>query len=197
MIDQYQERLVAAIQYFAKNVKYPSKTKIFKLLFFLDEEHYKQTGLTVTNLDYFAWDFGPVPRKIWCDIKDGQEPDYLKGKIRLMPSYDDEDNESRKIEFRTIGSPNMMAFTPRQVLILENISKIYRDVKPNQISSLSHEKNKPWDVTIQTKGAKQKIDFDIVLSQSDPVTKDEAIQLMKDRSEMITNFPFTSQINAK
>jgi len=197
MIDQYQERLVVAIQYFAKNVKFPSKTKIFKLLFFFDEEHYKQTGLTVTNLDYFAWSFGPVPRNIWYDIKDGYEPEYLKGKVKLMPSNEDEDTETKKLEFRAISTPDMTIFTPRQIRILERFVNIYRDVKPSLISQISHEQNQPWELTIRTKGEKQQIDFNLSLKPSDPVTKDEANRLMNDRSEMFQNFPFTSPMNAK
>ena len=57
----YRQKLLIAIIYFTKNVKKPSKVKIFKLLYFLDFKHFQQTGRNVTNLDYFALEFGPVP----------------------------------------------------------------------------------------------------------------------------------------
>jgi uncharacterized phage-associated protein len=188
MINQYQEKLVSAIQYFASKVKYPTKTKIFKLLFFFDEEHYKQTGLTVTDIDYYAWSFGPVPRKIWFDIKDGCTPDYMKGKIKLIHSSLDEENGTVKLEFKSIESPNMSVFTPRQIKILKQLVMIYKDIKPNVISSISHDRNKPWDLTIRTKGEKQKIDLNIALETTDPILKDEAEQLKRERDEMIRNF---------
>jgi hypothetical protein len=43
MNNTYREKILNAVLYFAKNVKYPSKVKIFKLLYFLDFIHYKET----------------------------------------------------------------------------------------------------------------------------------------------------------
>jgi len=197
MLNQYQDKLVSAIQFFTRNVKFPTKTKIFKLLFFFDEEHYKQTGLTVTNLDYFAWSYGPVPKSIWYDIKDGKEPDYLKGKVKLIPSSIDEENETIKLEIKSISQPDLTIFTPRQLKILEQIVFIYKDVKPNLISSISHQANKPWDLTIKQKGEKQKIDMNLALEPSDPITSEDADHLMNERKEMILNFPFEPFMNAK
>src|SRR5262245_53794223 len=81
----YRAKLLNAILFFVKKVKFPSKVKIFKLLFFLDFEHFKQTGRSVTNLDYYAWDFGPVPKDFFIELcKAGQVPEDFKNELNLM-----------------------------------------------------------------------------------------------------------------
>ena len=48
------------------------KVKLFKLLYFLDFEHFKATGRSVTGLDYFAWQMGPVPAALFDEIETPQ-----------------------------------------------------------------------------------------------------------------------------
>ena len=62
--DIYKSKLINAIIYFSKEVKYPTITKIFKLLNILDFYHIKQVGIPVTNKKYYAWKFGPVPSRL-------------------------------------------------------------------------------------------------------------------------------------
>ena len=47
------------------------KIKLFKLLYLLDFEHFRQTGKSATGLEYQAWKFGPVPIELmeeWEDL---------------------------------------------------------------------------------------------------------------------------------
>lgn len=190
MINQYQQRLVSAIQYFSKNVKYPSKTKMFKLLYFMDIEHIKETGLPITNLEYYTWDYGPVPRSVWHDLKDGYNPKYFSGFVKLIPINYDEEDESTKLEFRCIKSPDMSVFTPRQIKIIEKITLIYKEARSIEISKISHEIKKPWSITKEQKGMNKIIDLTLALEDSDPISKEDAERLISERKEMIYNFPF-------
>ena len=190
MVNQYQQRLVSAIQYFSKKVKYPSKTKMFKLLYFMDIEHIKETGLPITNLEYYTWEYGPVPREIWYDLKDGRNPEYFSGFVKLIPISYDEDDESSKLEFRCVKPPDMSVFTPRQIRILEKIAIIYRDAISIEMSKISHEINKPWSITKEQKGMNEKIDLTIAIESSNKIDQEKAKRLISEREEMIYNFPF-------
>src|SRR5688500_15970622 len=65
MVKTYRrEKLLNAIVFFAANTRYCGKTKLYKLLYLLDFEHYKATGRSVTGLEYYAWQMGPVPAKL-------------------------------------------------------------------------------------------------------------------------------------
>lgn len=52
------EKLINAIIYFCTNTQVCMKTKLFKLLYLLDFEHFKVTGKSVTGLEYKAWKLG-------------------------------------------------------------------------------------------------------------------------------------------
>src|SRR5471030_2891987 len=68
LIDRSREKLINAIIYFADNTNSCGKTKLFKLLYFLDFEHFYQTGRSVTGMEYFAWRMGPVPVALYDEI---------------------------------------------------------------------------------------------------------------------------------
>ena len=55
MANTARNRLVNAIVFFADNTKFCGKIKLFKLLYLLDFEHFRQTGKSVTGGDYQAW----------------------------------------------------------------------------------------------------------------------------------------------
>lgn len=61
LIPRTREKLINAIVYFATNTQHCGKVKLFKLLYLLDFAHFRQTGRSVTGLDYHAWKMGPVP----------------------------------------------------------------------------------------------------------------------------------------
>lgn len=69
LINHNREKLLNAIIYFLKNTKYCGLTKLCKLLYYLDFMHFRETGRAVTGLDYFAWDFGPVPQTLYFELK--------------------------------------------------------------------------------------------------------------------------------
>ncbi len=70
MLATYQrEKLINAVLYFATKTKFCGKTKLFKLLYFLDFEHYKKTGRSVTGLRYCAWGKGPVPVSLYEEME--------------------------------------------------------------------------------------------------------------------------------
>src|SRR5436190_1617210 len=75
--DRKREKLVNAALYFAQNTEHFGLVKLFKLLYFLDFEHYKDIGRSVTGLEYEAWEQGPVPAKLNREIKQGAEQDIL------------------------------------------------------------------------------------------------------------------------
>src|SRR6218665_889637 len=77
IVSREREKLIQAIVFFAQKTKHPHTMKLFKLLNFLDFEHFRQTGRSVTVLDYAAWDMGPVPPKLWKELSDGPGKDFL------------------------------------------------------------------------------------------------------------------------
>ena len=81
MIDRQREKLVQCVVFFAGSVRKLGKVKLFKLLYFLDFQHYRETGRSVTGMDYYAWQMGPVPVALYSEL-DGPLPDW-NGKVQF------------------------------------------------------------------------------------------------------------------
>jgi hypothetical protein len=89
VFDTFQhEKLVNAINFFARNTKHCHTLKLFKLLNFLDFEHFRATGSGVTGLTYSAWPLGPVPPALFRELQRGGMIDLARS-VLVVPITDD------------------------------------------------------------------------------------------------------------
>lgn len=181
-----REKLVNAVVFFAKKTRCPSLVKMFKLLFFLDFCHFKETGRSVTDLDYRALPFGPVPADFYSEVKDGFVPDDMKPYFALVPL--ETERGTPAYEFKAKKSADLTVFSPREQEILRNVAEIFRDATPTQMSEISHLKNQPWDKTIKEKGPNKLIDYLLALDADAKVSVEDAKGMLKEREEMVKNF---------
>lgn len=182
-----REKLLNAVLYFAKKTKYPSLVKMFKLLFFFDFSYFKQTGKSVTDLDYRALPYGPVPCDFYDEVKNGNVPDDMKDAFALLPL--ETERGTPAFQFKAKRAPDMSVFSPRERHLLEDLADTFRDATPTTMSEISHLKNQPWDKTIKEKGANQIIDYLLALDADAKVTVEDAKELLTERREMLKNFP--------
>jgi uncharacterized phage-associated protein len=189
----YRKKLLHAVLYFTNKVKNPSKVKIFKLLYFLDFEHYRQTGQSVTNLDYFAYDFGPVPKDFYQEVGDNVVPEDFAKFLTIVSIASDESGKKGGI-FKAKAKPDLAVFSPREQEILEKLSFMFKDLDAKQISDISHFKNHPWDRTIKEKGKLARIDYALALDSDAQISADDALQTTRERTEMLQNFPLKPSI---
>lgn len=192
----YRKKLLNAIIFFIKNVKIPSKVKIFKLLYFLDFKHFQETGKSVTNLDYHALNWGPVPLSLYSEVKDNEVPNDFE-KYILIDEFKSESGEKKGGIFKVRSKvlPNLKVFTPREKRILEELVEIYKDVDAQLISDISHFKNHPWDKTRKEKGENQLIDYMLSLDNDAKISFNEASDYIQERKEMLENFPLINDLN--
>lgn len=57
-----EDKYRSAILYFAQHIHNLGKVKLWKLLFYLDFDHYERHHVSVTGEVYLRWDNGPVPK---------------------------------------------------------------------------------------------------------------------------------------
>lgn len=176
-ISYNREKLLNSIIYFANNTKSCGKTKLYKLLFYLDFTHFKETGHSVTDLDYFTWDYGPAPQKLHKEFE--QQPQDIKEHIALVGSSDSFRGIKAKKPF------NGKHFTKRELRILKNLCEIYRDAKADEMVEVSHMPNEPWDTTKKSKGMYSTIDYFLALDSSpESITKEEAKERIRDKEQL-------------
>jgi uncharacterized phage-associated protein len=161
-----RDRLVNAIVYFAKRTESCGKIKMFKLLYMLDFEHFRETGKSVTGLEYEAWQHGPVPAELmreWNAMKSDiasvveivPEPqfDYVRSTVKALDG----------VEF------NDENFTPRQLRILSVIADQYLAEKSQKMIDLTHVQNGAWDrVWANGAGSHKPIPYDLAVADEAP-----------------------------
>ena len=182
IVTHHREKLINAIIYFATHTKYCGKTKLLKLLYFLDFSHFKRTGKSVTGLDYFAWGMGPVPKELFEELSSNLKRD-MKAAIHELSTTESFQQIRHKKEF------DRKYFSNKEIKLLEEISFIFKDAKADTMVESTHFKNEPWDITLKEKGEFKKIDYMLAID-SDVVSLpyDEARERMKERSEMLKIF---------
>ena len=169
-------KLLNAIIYFAQNTNFCGKTKLMKLLFFLDFLHFRETGKPVTGLDYFAWKKGPVPRALFDEISNQMQPDMAEA-IKVAPI-----DKFQKIVAKKRFNDEF--FTPRETRILESVSFIFKDARAEDMVEISHLPNAPWEKTLKEKGEWQKIDYLLALDDTTrSLSIDEAKEIMEEIAE--------------
>lgn len=182
IVTHHREKLINAIIYFADHTKDCGKTKLLKLLYFLDFSHFKQTGKSVTGLDYFAWQMGPVPKDLFEELTDNMKPD-MSASIHDLPAGEDFQQIQPKKKF------DCQYFSKKEMKLLQELAFIFEDAKAAAMVESTHLKKEPWDRTLKEKGEFKKIDYMLAIdSDIVSIPYDEAKERVQERSEMYKIF---------
>ncbi|MDR2924671.1 MAG: SocA family protein [Azoarcus sp.] len=183
LITHERKKLINAIIFFAKNVKHLGKIKLFKLLYFLDFEHFKETGRSVTALDYYAWKMGPAPATLSYEIDTEPEPD-LKKKVRFDEEMTDHGTNMLIIKPRSAFDDSH--FTKREMRIMTNLAKKYRQTLAKEIIEDTHSETLPWHKVYNEEGKNGgKIPYEYSVSQDE---KENMAQVIRERNEFLEFF---------
>lgn len=191
-----RDKLLEALIYFSKYLKYPTKMMLYKVLAELDFRHFRETGIPVTNLEYSAWKFGPVPKKLDEELSDRKKdvvivpPDFSDSLTCIKEEWETEKGDIRKtFKFRAKRKPNLNVFSPRQKDILDNVLTIYKNVKPGTASKASHEKDTPWYITVKKTGKEgNTINYFDLLNSNSKISKEEAVEMIREVSAFQYNY---------
>jgi len=164
-----REKLFHAIVFFVNETKHCHKLKLFKLLFFLDWEIFRQTGRSTTGLFYFAWPKGPVPKQLQDEFK--APPSDMRSvlSLRVAPA-DDPDADSRlnitpRVDF------DESRFTRRELGVMKRMAEVYLEATGEMMTDVSHERGQPWDQIYRIEGRHQAlIPFALALDDERPGT---------------------------
>jgi uncharacterized phage-associated protein len=173
-----REKLINAIVFFAENTLNARKTKMLKLLYFLDFSHYRETGRSVTGLTYFAWDRGPVPKTLFEEME-APLPDFNKA-IKLQS---EKFNGKGAIKLIPVAKFKPELFTRRELRLMENLAKVYFRKKARDMVEATHLENQPWHHIYETLERKyDEIPYELALRNED---KEELNSLISEREEFL------------
>jgi uncharacterized phage-associated protein len=134
-----REKLVDAIVFFASNTKNCGKTKLFKLLYLLDFEHFRQTGRSVTDQDYLAWERGPIPASLEDEWDD--KADDMKGAFSIKIEKVIDHEQQTIVPSREFNPEH---FSKREIEIMRRLGKQYERHSAKDMVNVVHVEGGPW-----------------------------------------------------
>lgn len=164
IVSRERDKLINAIVFFAQNTRYCGKIKLIKLLYLLDFEHFRQTGRSVTGMDYFAWKMGPVPFALY------QEWDFfevdLSAAIDIVPEK--VIDHTRETVVPKIAFDDSQ-FTKRELRIMDELAAKLHDSYSKPMIDMTHAELGPW-ITIweSGRGNGSRIPYTLAIEDNDP-----------------------------
>ncbi|MDC8013559.1 Panacea domain-containing protein [Tahibacter soli] len=159
-----REKLINVAVYFASNTAYCGKTKLIKLLYLLDFEHFRQTGRNVTGLEYRAWKLGPVPTALFQEWM-APEPDFVAAldivpekvldfeRLRVVPRVEFDDRH----------------FTRRELRLMDELACRFHDELTKPLVNYTHIELGPWaKIWDGGRGNNERIPYSLAVADDDP-----------------------------
>jgi uncharacterized phage-associated protein len=191
IVNRDREKLINAMIYFVQHTKHCHTLKLFKLLNFLDFEHFRQTGRPVTGQTYFAWEKGPVPKELWKEICKGGGDDLEKS-LSIVQHKDDLTGKDLYRELKPKTPFNKALFSKREMEILERLAFYFADSKAEDMSEFSHLKGLPWKKVFgKGEGSGKQIPYELSFDSSPIVHDAKTIddEEFRFRNELFTGLP--------
>lgn len=133
-MQKVEELILKIISFLQKTSFGASKTKIYKLMYFLDFGNYATTGSSITQLPYLKFKFGPVPLGIHTLLEAMEDNDLLR--IKKVSDY-----YGNHLVYETQESANKYFKFDWQEQELSAIKKTlvyFKEFSASQISKESH-----------------------------------------------------------
>lgn len=181
LISHQREKLINVMVYFAQNTQHCSKIKLFKLMYFLDFEHYKQIGRSVTGLSYYAWPLGPVPVDLYAEF-DAPATDMLTC-VQFDPVPI---KNGIQIYIRAIAEFDSSYFSRRELRLMQHLISTYYELSAEEMIETSYLESMPWQRVYIQEGKKQRlIPYEYALNSGE---KKIISELSQEHQNMLRNF---------
>lgn len=180
LITHDREKLIQAIIFFIQKTRHCGKVKLFKLLYFLDFEHYRDTGRSVTGLAYSAWPMGPVPVDLFAEIE-SPEPDMAEA-LRFEETPIRNGRQTMLTVTPQIAFSDRY-FTKRELGLMTRLAEEYQTALAEDMVEATHLENLPWDKVYNQPGGHQKpIPYELAIRSQEA---EEILRIASERRELL------------
>jgi uncharacterized phage-associated protein len=133
-----QEKLEQSILFFlhVANIAYLGKTKLMKLLYFADFDHYEQYDIPITGARYRKLEHGPVPDDAMIVVEELERA----GRVRRTDIVAEGFTQHR---YEPNEPVNLAAFSPTELDVLHQVAQRWAPHTTKQIEAATHGEA-PW-----------------------------------------------------
>lgn len=132
------EKLGNAIIYLCTHVPDPNKTKILKLVYFLQEKSIQKYGIPFFKIPFKVWQFGPVNPDLYHELS-GQ-PFILEGYISTY-------HQGETTYVKSVKEFTDDEFSDQEMDLMEKITGAFRNTPASELVELTHYEGQPWHKT--------------------------------------------------
>ncbi len=138
------------MKYFAANTKYCHLLKMMKLIYLSDVKSLRENDDIISGIQFKKWKKGPVADKLYFDLINNRL--WSKWGVKIIkeefnPNIDESPGFSYYFKFKD-NDFNDEWFSENQLKIMKDIVFIYKDIRSEDISDITHEKSTingyPW-----------------------------------------------------
>lgn len=151
-------------------------TKLLKLLYLIDEEAIKDSGVPITWLDYKVWQYGPVDPATYFNLNT-----YFDEYILLRNCISYQGDTSVIIESKKKFDNN--EFSEYDLEIINRVIEKYKNKTAAQLVAITHRPGGLWDLTSK----ENDLDFSSSIANVSNVSIDMS-RLVKDDAIKYTNY---------
>lgn len=123
------------IVYLCEKIDSLSKTKALKLIYILDEQSIKQSGIPFFNLKYKVWKFGPVSEEFFID---------LSSDTTLLKNYIERISKEGSTVLKSISDFNDDEFSDNDIDLLDFVIEKFGNKSAKELIYHTHRENSPW-----------------------------------------------------
>ncbi len=130
-----KEKLGNTVVYIASHTSYLSKTKLLKLLYFMEEYSVRRFHTPFLGLPFEVWQAGPVVKDVFIDLSetpvilDGYVTKQIKGDATyILPIKEFCDDE----------------FSDNDLVVMQEVVKRYGNKTAKELVALTHKKGTLW-----------------------------------------------------
>lgn len=183
--ERTREKLINAIIYFSENVNNAGKVKIFKMLYFLDFMSFEETGKSVTGLQYFAWDMGPVPEELFYELKSPTKEltNHLLKRNKKYPSGVTQEVYEARHKFES------QWFSDYELALMGKLAKTHFNDFAKDMTDKSHFETGPWDEVYNVQGRRSEhIPYELCLMRRANEKDMQLLEIAKEYDELRQNY---------
>src|SRR5438093_79384 len=112
------------------------KTKLLKIIFLLEEWSIQRFGHPFFNLDFKAWQFGPVVEPIYKEVDEGR--------IEIFKNYF---RKNQWDEFEAVAEFNDDEFSPNEIRLLDEMVAFAKHKTGHDFIEITHREGSLWEKT--------------------------------------------------
>lgn len=133
--EKYTELLIYIINYIDASML--GKTKLYKILFFVDWESIKLYGISITNDKYLKYPMGPVPENAWSLISTLKRNDTISVQMNIS------ENQKFMYLFKANREANLNVFSPQEIELIRQV--VERCASKSKVELVEESHKGPWN----------------------------------------------------